>query len=79
MVRWSVVAAQSGAVHAKSDIQFLNGHVVNGHVVSALEKCGIDRQKRRQSLRRDPACEKCRVFLRNPDIEITRRMRLREM
>ena len=79
VMRRSVVTAQSGAVHAEPDVQFLNGHVVNGHVVSALEKCGVDREKRRQSLRRDATGEKRRVFFRNSDIKVARRMRFREM
>ena len=75
----SVVAAQPGAVHAKPHVQFLNGHVVDRHVVSALEKCGIDREKRCQTLRRNAACEKRRVFLCDTDVEITRWVRLGEM
>ncbi len=79
VVRRPVVAAQTGAVHAKPDVKFLNGHVVNGHVVGALEKCGIDREKWRQPLRRNATREKRRVFFRDPYVEVARRMRLGEM
>src|SRR5438067_10943893 len=70
MVRWSVVAAQSRAIHAKCDIQFLNAHVVNGHVVSALEKCRVNREKRLQSLRRQTTGEERGVFFRNANGEV---------
>src|SRR5438067_5806478 len=75
MVRWSVVAAQSRAIHAKCDIQFLNAHVVNGHVVSALEKCRVNREKRLQSLRRQTTGEERGVFFRNANVEVAVGMR----
>jgi len=47
--------------------------------VSALEKCGVDREKRRQSLRRDATGEKARRVLLQFRRRIARRMGFREM
>src|ERR1700694_4797998 len=78
-MRRPVVAAQSGAVHAKRDVQSLNRHVVNGHVVSALEERGINRQKRFQSLRSKSAGEERCMLFRDSDIVVTVGMRFLKM
>ena len=70
MVRRAVVAAQSGAVHAKRDVQVLQRDVMNDHVVGALHEGRIDREERLQSLRREAAGKQRRVFLRDADVEI---------
>src|SRR4029453_17038006 len=48
-------------------------------VVRALKKRGIDREKRRQALRRQPTGEKRGVLFRYADVEVASGMRLGEM
>src|SRR5581483_5845760 len=76
---WAVIAAQPGAIHAKANVQFLNRHVVDRHVVSALKKGGVNRKERSHPLRRQPAGKQGRMFLRDSDVEITVRMRFLKM
>ncbi len=74
VMRRAVVAAKPRAVHAKRDVQVLKRDVVNDHVVSALHEGRVNREERLQSLGRQAAGEKRRVFLGDPDIEVARRM-----
>ena len=74
VMRRAVVAAQSRAIHAKRDIQVLQRDIMNDHVVRALHERRVDGEEWFQSLRREPAREERRVFLRDPDIEIAVRM-----
>ena len=70
MVRRAVVAAQAAAVHAKRDVQVLQRHVVDDHVVGALHEGGVDREERLQALRGQAAGEERGVFLGDADIEV---------
>jgi hypothetical protein len=79
MVRRTVVAAQSSAVHAQLHVQVLNGDIVDRHVVGALEKSGINREERLQTLCRQAAGKKRGVFFCDTHIEIATRMRLLKM
>ena len=71
MMRRTIVAAQTSAIHAKRDIQILQRDVVNDHVVGALHERRVNCQKRFQALRRQAAGEKRGMFFGNADIEIT--------
>ena len=45
-MRRAVVAAESGAIHAERDVEILQRHVVNDHVVGALHEGRVNRQER---------------------------------
>ena len=49
--------------------------VVDRHVVGALEKSRVNREKRLQSLRRQPTGKERGVFFRDADIEVAVGMR----
>ena len=66
----AVVAAQSGAVHAEGDIEVLQRHVVDDHVIGALHESRIDGQERLEPLHGEAAGEKRGVFLGDADVEI---------
>ena len=46
VMRWTIVSTQSGAIHAKRDVQVLERNVVNDHVVGSLHDGRVNRQKR---------------------------------
>src|SRR6266404_444709 len=79
MVGRAIVATQTGAIHAQTNVEFLNRHVVNRHVVSALEERGVDRQKRFQALRGESTSEERGMFFGDSDIEIPIGMSFGEM
>ena len=58
MVRRAVVAAEAGAVHAQPDVEVLQRHVVDDHVVGALHEGRIDRQERLHPLHSQPHANK---------------------
>ena len=64
-----VVGREAGAVQTEDHRQLLQADVVHDLVVGALEKRGIDRDHRPQSLRREAGGEQRGMFLRDADIE----------
>ena len=78
VVRRAVVAAQAGAVHAQADVEVLQRHVVDDHVVGALHERRVDRQERLHALHRQPAREQRRVFLGDAHVVILLRVPLLE-
>ena len=70
VVRWAVVAAQAGAIHAERDVQILQRDVVDDHVVGALHEGRVDRQERLQPLGREAAGEERGVLLGDADVEV---------
>src|SRR5213076_236536 len=70
MMGRAIVPAQTGPIHTESNVQFLDRHVVNGHIVGSLEECRINREKRLQSLGSQSAREQRGMFLRDANVEI---------
>ncbi len=69
----AVVAAEATAVHEHAHRQFLDGHVMNDHVIGALHEGGVDRQEGLESLRGETTGKERRMFLRNADVKIALR------
>ena len=79
VVRRAVVAGQAAAVHAQRDVQILQRHVMNDHVVGALHEGRVNREERLETLRRQASGEQRGVLLGDADIEVPVRVRFREM
>jgi hypothetical protein len=74
VMRRTIISTQSGAIHAKRDVQVLKRNVMNDHVVSPLHEGRVNGQKRLQALRGQTAGKKRRMFLGDSNIEVARRM-----
>ena len=79
MVGRAVVARETGAIHAKRDIQILQSDVMDNHVVGPLHECAVNREKRLHSLRSHSRCKDGGMFLGDADIVKAFRVPLRKM
>ena len=70
VVSGPVVAREPATVHAEPHRQFLQGHVVNDHVVGPLHEGRVDGQEGLESLRGETAGKQGGVFLGDPDVVV---------
>ena len=70
VVGGAVVAAEATAIHAEGDIEALEGHVVDDHVVRPLHESGVDGEERFEALGGEAAGEEGGVFFGDADIII---------
>ena len=50
MVGFTVVSHQTGPVHSQYHVEVINGHIMQKHIVGALQKSGIYRKYRKRTL-----------------------------
>ena len=74
MVRLAIPADKAGAVYGKYDMQSEHGNILQQHVISALQECGIDRNNGDHSLLGKAARHRDGVSLCNADIEAALRI-----
>ena len=69
VVRGAVVAGESRPVHAECDVEILQSHVVNDHVVGPLHEGAIDGQERLHALHGESAGKNGGVLLGDTHVE----------
>ena len=70
VVSRAVVTRKAAAVHAKTDREVLQGHVMKDHVIGALHEGRVDREERTESLRGVATGKEGGVLLGNADVEV---------
>ena len=64
-IEMAVEAGKPGAVNAEHGVQAFQRHVMDEHVVAALQERGVDRKNRYHALRGKPGAHRHAVTLRN--------------
>jgi len=78
VVRRTVVADETGAIHREHDVELLQAYVVNNLVVGALQEGRVDRRHRLTALQGESGGEQDRLLLGDPDVEVPLRQLLLE-
>lgn len=74
VVRLAIPADKAGAVYGKYDMQSEHGNILQQHVISALQECGVNRDNGDHSLLGKAARHGDGVSLCNADIEAALRI-----
>ena len=66
----AIGANQARPIECEQDRQFLECDIVDDLVVGALQKCGVNRHHRLQSITRHSSSDGDRVLFRNGNVQI---------